>query len=889
MSTTAHPASRTPSPSTAPDGPDHPVGPVSGVPGAWRPEDADLVADVVDYAIFGLDTDGVIRSWNAGAQALKGWTEEEAVGRHFSMLYPGTSRREGLPERLLEQARAEGRVEHEGLRVRRDGTTFWGRVVLTAVRDDDGRLVGYTKVTRDLTEHRQREQDLEQSEAGFRQLVSQVVDYAIISLDEGGHVTSWNAGAERLKGWTEAEVVGRPSAVFYDAEDRRAGLPEALLCSARRDGRVEHEGWRVRRDGTPFWADVVITLRRDADGRPCGFTKVTRDLTRQHQLHTELRESEERFRSLVSQVQDYAIIALDPSGTIRSWNAGAAALKGYTEDQAVGRSFTMFYGEDDRRDGLPQQLLTRAAAHGSVEHQGWRVRRDGTRFWGDVVLTALRDDEGVLTGFSKVTRDLTEQHQLQEELASSEERFRTLVSQVQDYAIIALDAGGTIRSWNAGAEAVKGYSAAQAVGRSFTMFYSPEDRRDGLPGRLLEQAARDGRVQHSGWRLRRDGSRFWGDVVITALRDEQGTLVGYSKVTRDRTEQHALEGRLRESEARFRTLVANVVDYAIVALDEQGRVATWNAGAQRVHGHAESEVRGASYAVFCTPEERAEGVPDALLATARREGRVETTGWRVRSDGSRFWANVVMTALVGDDGRASGFAVVTRDMSDIKRLETVQDSFYATFEHDFRSPVTAIRGFASLLREQEVPGFDHYLARIEDNADTLLAMILDLVEFARLRSGDTPLTMEPADLAALAAPWVSGLPHVNDRRIRVETVGPVPVTIDKVALGRVVTNLVANALKYSEPDTEVLVRVGTERGEAVLTVTDHGRGIAPEDLRTIFDEFQRGRLAEDDGGTGLGLASAKKLVTLHGGRISCRSGLGAGTTMTVVLPLRELA
>jgi PAS domain S-box-containing protein len=192
----------------------------------------------------------------------------------------------------------------------------------------------------------------------------------------------------------------------------------------------------------------------------------------------------------VAQVSDYAIIGLDPQGTITTWNLGAEKVKQYTAEEAIGRSFAMFYTDDDRRAGLPLSLLLEARDQGRVEHRGWRVRKDGSRFWGDIIITATRDTAGDLTGFVKVTRDLTEQHELELALTSSEQRMRLLVGQVRDYAIIALDPQGIIETWNLGAEQVKGYSANEIVGRSFSTFYTDEDRQNGLPMRLL-LAARD--------------------------------------------------------------------------------------------------------------------------------------------------------------------------------------------------------------------------------------------------------------------------------------------------------------------------------------------------------------------------------------------------------------
>ncbi len=587
---------------------------------------------------------------------------------------------------------------------------------------------------------------------------------------------------------------------------------------------------------------------------------------------------------MVAHVSDYAIIGLDPEGTITSWNLGAEKLKQYTREEAIGRSFSMFYPEEDRRDGLPLTLLTQALDDGRVEHLGWRVRKDGTRFWGDVIITALHDEAGVHTGFVKVTRDLTEQHHLETALKSSEERLRLLVGQVVDYAIIALDPQGIILTWNLGAERVKGYTAEEIIGRSFATFYPEEDRRDGLPMKLLTEAREQGRVEHLGWRVRKDGTRFWGDVVITALHDEGGTLTGYAKVTRDLTEQHALETALRSSEERLRLLVGQVVDYAIIALDPQGVIETWNLGAERVKGYTADEAIGRSFAMFYTEEDRRRGLPLELLSIAKERGRVEHTGWRVRKDGSRFWGDVVITALHDEGGKLAGFAKVTRDRTDLKALEDAQDAFYATFKHDFRTPVTAIKGFVDAIRHADDETRAHLIDRVESSADRLLGMVEDLVEFASQRAGQATLVLADIDLADVARSAVHDLSsHFDPARVQIAD-DVALATANGVAMHRVVTNLVLNALKYSPPDSVVDITFDRARaGFLQMSVRDRGRGIDPRDLDVIFDEFVRGRMAEDDGGTGLGLASVRELVRQMNGHVSIQSEVGVGTTVTVEL------
>lgn len=460
-----------------------------------------------------------------------------------------------------------------------------------------------------------------------------------------------------------------------------------------------------------------------------------------------------------------------------------------------------------------------------------------------------------------------------------------LVDQISDHAVVGLDLQGTITSWNAGAEVVKGYTAVEAVGRSWTSFYTPEDRRLGLPGDLLRTARDQGHAMHSGWRVRKDGVRFWADVVITALHDAEGRLTGFVKVTRDLTAQHALETRLRDSEERLRLLVGQVLDYAIIALDPQGTIETWNLGAERLKGYTAEEAVGRSFAMFYLPEDQRDGLPARLLEAARRRGRVQSAGWRVRRDGSRFWADVTITALRDAEARLTGYAKVTRDRTDVKRLEEAQDSFYASFTHDFRTPVAVIKGFVEALRElgDDPDVRDDLLDRIDAGADRLSSMVQGLVDFAQQRVAHADVQVDDIDVADVARRAVLALGPAAGNRVDVEPAVSL-ARANGEAMTRVVTNLVVNALKYSAPGSRIEVRFGRTGPDVVLTVSDHGRGIHADDLATIFDQFERGRMATDDGGSGLGLASARDLVQQQGGAIDIHSAVDEGTRITVRLP-----
>jgi PAS domain S-box-containing protein len=384
-----------------------------------------------------------------------------------------------------------------------------------------------------------------------RRLLDSLHDYAIFMLDISGRVRSWSSGAERIKGYTREEILGRHFSVFFPPDENAAEKCERELRIAEEEGRFEEEGWRVRKSGERFWASVILTPMRDAKGQVIGFAKVTRDLTERRKAEEQLRQSEERFRLMVMSVKDYAMFMVGPHGRVESWNTGAQRIKGYEAGEIIGQPITRFYPDEAVAQGRPWDLLREAAVSGHVEDEGWRVRKDGSLFWADVVITAMRDERGELRGFAKVTRDLTERRKTEEMLRRSEERFRLMVTSVKDYAIFMLDPEGRVMTWNSGAAQLKGYSAREIVGEHFSRFYSSQEVAQGKPARELAIARQEGRFEEEGWRVRKDGTTFWASVVITPMLGDAGTLLGFAKVTRDLTERkRSEEERLRLAQAQ---------------------------------------------------------------------------------------------------------------------------------------------------------------------------------------------------------------------------------------------------------------------------------------------------------------------------------------------------
>ena len=609
---------------------------------------------------------------------------------------------------------------------------------------------------------------------------------------------------------------------------------------------------------------------------------------------------EPTLRLFIDSVRDYAILMLDPEGRILSWNAGAEAIKGYTAEEIIGSHFSRFYPPEMLASGLPEHELATAAASGRYEDEGWRVRKDGSRFWANVILTALHDSSGRLIGYAKVTRDQTERRRQQEGLRQSDERFRALVEGVTDYAIFMLDTQGIVTTWNTGARNIKGYLASEIIGSHFSRFYPPEALKRQLPEHELLVARMDGRFEDEGWRLRKDGSRFWANVIITAMRDANGALTGFSKITRDLTERRAHEERLRQSEERFRLLVDGVTEYAIVMLDQNGGVISWNAGAERIKGYRPVEILGRHLSHFYTAEDIAANKPWQQLGRARIEGRVTEEGWRVRKDRTLFWASSVISALYDTDGHLYGFAQVTQDLTQRRHAETLADAaqrmqeFIAMLAHELRNPLAPIRNAVELMGRKGLndPALEAMRQTIARQSTHLTRLLDELLDVNRIAQGKFSIELVTLDLAEILARAIeTSRPGIDARghRLNVQLPDkPIRVLGDAVRLTQVFVNILNNAAKYTPDGGEITLRARASTMEAEIRIRDSGRGIQHNQLEHVFDLFVQLNPGCDGalGGLGIGLALVRRIVELHAGNVQAFSeGAGKGSEFVVRLPI----
>jgi PAS domain S-box-containing protein len=488
------------------------------------------------------------------------------------------------------------------------------------------------------------------------------------------------------------------------------------------------------------------------------------------------------------------------------------------------------------------------------------------------------------------------------ELLGVDEPFRRIVEDVQDYAIFLLDRGGHVRSWNSGAQRIKGYSADEIIGRHFSAFYPHEAIERRWPQQELEFASAQGRFEDEGWRVRKDGTLFWANVVITALRSASGEVRGFAKITRDLTGRRRQEEALRQSEERFRLLIESVRDYAIFMLDTQGRVASWNAGAERINRYRADEIIGEHFRVFYNEEARRRGWPEEELRRARDEGRYEEEGIRLRKDGSTFWANVVITPVWDAAGELRGYAKVTRDLTDRKRVETLETTerqtqeFLAVLAHELRNPLAPISNALNLLVRKSTADPAEIWVRdvLQRQTAQLSRLVDDLLDISRITRAALVLDRKAADLRTIVRHAAdASLQWFEGRRQTLAVSLPeerLVAEVDEVRMGQVVQNLLHNASKYTPESGAIELTARRQGDDAVIVVRDNGIGMTPEVLATAFELFKQARqgLDRSQGGLGVGLTLVQRIVKMHGGNVEAKSeGPGRGSEFVVRLALRK--
>lgn len=500
------------------------------------------------------------------------------------------------------------------------------------------------------------------------------------------------------------------------------------------------------------------------------------------------------------------------------------------------------------------------------------------------------------------------------ESLSEDGRYRLLIEAVTDYAIYMLDPTGVVTSWNPGAERLKGYAASEIIGQHFSRFYTAEDRERGIPDKALETARREGKFESEGWRVRKDTSRFWALVVIDPIKLPSGEIVGFAKITRDLSERKAAEDELRRSQEQFRLLVQGVTDYAIFMLGTNGLVASWNLGAQRIKGYAPEEIVGRHFSQFYTNEDRAGGEPQKALETAKREGRFEKEGRRIRKDGTLFWAHVVIDAIRNDAGELIGYAKITRDITERReaqqKLEKTREALLQAqkmeaigqltggIAHDFNNLLMAVLSSLELMRKRvpDDPRLRSLLENAVEAARRGVALTNRMLAFARRQE----LKLQTVDIPELVRGMAELMRRALGSGIRIETRFPLavlPVRADANQLEMAVLNLAVNA-RDAMPDGGQIVIAAREESSSdsngsglkpgryiALSISDNGEGMDEATLTRAMEPFFTTKGIGK--GTGLGLSMVHGFADQSGGGFTLRSKKGEGTTAELWLPKAE--
>jgi len=773
--------------------------------------------------------------------------------------------------------------------------------------------------------------------------VLQSANFSSIATDERGLIQIFNVGAERMLGYTAAEVLNKLTpADLCDPQELSArakalsqemGLAiapgfEAIIFRASRGIEDICELTFIRKDGSRFPASVSVTSLRDEARAIIGYLLIgTNNRARKRAKQTLLKAG--ALQNAIFNSANFSCIATDEKGVIQLFNVGAERMLGYAASEVlsmitpadisdpkemVARAFSLSLELETSIAPGFDALVFKASRGIEDIYELTYIRKDGTRFPAVVSVTALRDEMGAIIGYLLIGTDNSARRRAEEALQKAGALQHAMFHSA-NFSSIATDDMGVIQVFNVGAERMLGYAASEVVDKITPAAISdPQEvvtRAKALslelatpisPGfeALVFKASRGMEDIYELTYIRKDGTRFPAIVSVTALRDEQGAIIGYLLIGTDNTARKQAEETLRRTEESFRLMVESVTDYAIVLLDTDGRIASWNIGAQRIKGYEAEEIVGRHFSQFYLPEDIELGRPQRDLALAEEGGRLEDEGWRVRKDGSTFWASTVFTAIRDQAGVLRGFAQMTQDLTERRRVEAeltdarllsekaslAKSEFLSSMSHEVRSPLNAILGFAQLM-ESESPsptqGQRQRIAQILQGGWHLLTLIDEILDLAQVESGRVPLASGPVSLAEVLLECRSAVePQAQERGIEMafpvfDT--PLFVRADRLRLKQVLLNLLSNAIKYNMRRGRVEVTFAETTPERMrVSVLDTGPGLYPEQLAQLFQAFNRlGQEAGGEEGTGIGLVLAKQLVELMGGRIGVESTVGLGS------------
>ncbi|ABQ26204.1 PAS domain S-box protein [Geotalea uraniireducens] len=849
-----------------------------------------------------VDTSGTILLVNTTAEHMFGYSREELVGKPHAILIP--ERLRGVHEEHQAHYFAEPRLRsmgelHDLAGRRRDGSEFPVEISLSFIETINGVLV--MAFVSDITLRKQYESRLRESEELFHTQVECVKDYAIFMLDADGNVLNWNAGAERLKGYQGEEIIGKPFSCFYPEEERSAGKPEEQLERAQREGRVAADGWRVRKDGSRFWADIIITALRLDDGNLRGFSTVTHDITERKRAEDALRFSEERFRALYRD-NPTMIATIDAELTMLSVNPFCASQLGYTIDELEGQPVLKIFHEDDR-PALAEQL--RRCLQNPARVYQWqfrKVRKDGGLLWVEEIAQAVYDLNGALN-ILVVCQDITDRKRTEDALRESEERFRATFNQ----AAVGMGLMTPDSRWmriNQRYCDIVGYTEEELKALTIKDITHPDDREESLKQFHLLLEGRIGNYSLEKRYIRKDGSIVWVNITASMVADADGKPRFAVGVVEDITSRKQAEEALVRAKNEWELTFDSVQDL-IAILDDQYRITRLNRAMAKRLGRKPEECIGlVCYNVIHGTESPPEFCPHIKTLDDGRVHDAEVHDGHLAGD-----FLVSTTPLLDPDGKMIGVVHMARDITERKRadeeierlntdlaaradeLEAANrelEAFNYTVAHDLRKPLTVVNGYCQAIHEmcgdklcEQCTG---YLREAYDGTLRMNGLIEALLNFSRL------VHLEPrremVDLSHMAHEVETELKLAEpERRVKFRITDGVSADGDAGLLRVVLDNLLGNAWKYTDKREEGVIEFGVTEieGKPAWFVRDNGTGFDMADADKLFAPFQRLPGVEECRGFGIGLATVERIIRRHGGRVWAEGEAGKRATFYFTL------
>jgi PAS domain S-box-containing protein len=834
--------------------------------------------DAVPVSTIAADSSGAIIFANKSAQTLFGYADQELAGITVRSILPDTTPPQGI---------------------RKDGSRFRATVAVTTPEATPGFSV-FTI------------QECAASNCDDRRL-HEALEFSPIGIAEirfAGQVVTANDSFLALFGMARGEFEREGLNVAESTPPEWLAITRERVSHCATTGHPAlFEKEYFRRDGTRI--PVMISWAMSLDDPTIGIA-LALDLSAQKRVESELRASEERLRQVVESLPGM-VFTTSAAGGNTFTNRRFQEYTGVQAESLLGDRWLDVLDPEDR--ARAEQTWYASVRTGSAYEAEYRFRRkDGSYHWHLCRGLPLRDSDGNIAAWFGNCTDIEDykavrlalEKMVEErtaELRKSEEQYRTLIDGIKDYAILMLDREGRVASWNECAERTKGYTREEILGKHFGCFYPEEDVRRGHPEKILQIAARDGHYEEDGWRLRKDGSRFWGNVSLTAIRNEHGEVTGFSKVTRDITRRTLAEERLKQSEQKFRALLESAPD-AVIIVDEEGRIALVNAQAERLFGYERAEMIGQPAEMTVAPETRAQltGSSPDYYADPRQWPVGEVMPRQgLRKDGGEFPMEVSLSPIQTPQGYWVAVAVrdVTQRMrteqqlvAERKRAEEANRSksnFLAAMSHEIRTPMNAILGMSDLLWESELkPDQTQYVEVFRRAGSNLLILINDILDLSKIEAGHFELERVPFNLEEIvdqAAELVE--PRARKKAIRLFTHIGSEVSKDLIGdptrLRQVLINLLGNAVKFTDAGEirlDIRPCVFGEPGTLDFSVSDTGIGIPPDKLESIFDDFTQADsvTTRKYGGTGLGLGISRRIVEMMGGTLTAASIPGKGST-----------